>query len=49
MFLLYRVSLNEFASLLIKFGAVNAVNLDGGGSVTAIVNGTQVNYPGDRW
>ena len=30
-------------------GAVNAVNLDGGGSATMVVNNTVINYPSDFW
>ena len=41
------VTLYEFAELLIAFGIINAVNLDGGGSTTLVVNGTVVNYPSD--
>ncbi|ELU02036.1 hypothetical protein CAPTEDRAFT_91764 [Capitella teleta] len=41
------VNLNEFADYLISVGVVNAINLDGGGSVTAVVNGSLINYPGD--
>ena len=45
----YRVNLVEFAKLLKSYGAVNAINLDGGGSATFVVNGTVVNYPSDKW
>ncbi len=45
----FRASLYEFAELLLARGVVNAINLDGGGSVTAVVNDTLVNYPGDVW
>ncbi|XP_014671771.1 PREDICTED: N-acetylglucosamine-1-phosphodiester alpha-N-acetylglucosaminidase-like [Priapulus caudatus] len=41
------VNLWEFAQLLIELGAVNAVNLDGGGSATMVVNGSVINYPSD--
>jgi len=39
------VTLYEFAKLLLSFGIINAINLDGGGSSTLVVNGTVVNYP----
>ena len=39
------VTLYEFTELLLSFGIVNAINLDGGGSSTLVVNGTVVNYP----
>ena len=35
--------------VLLEYGIVNAVNLDGGGSATYTVNGTLVNYPSDTW
>jgi len=41
------VTLYEFTELLLKFGLINAINLDGGGSATMVVNGTVVNYPSD--
>eukprot|EP00794_Sanderia_malayensis_P011266 gene11266-12446_t len=41
------VNLLEFAELLKRHGAVNAINLDGGGSSTFVVNGTVINYPSD--
>lgn len=40
-------NLREFASLLKDLGFVNAINLDGGGSATSVINGTVVNYPSD--
>ncbi len=39
------VSLEELAALLRDAGAVEALNLDGGGSSTLVVNGTLVNRP----
>ena len=42
------VDLNGMAEVLLKLGAVNAINLDGGGSETALVNGSLVSYPSDR-
>jgi len=41
------INLYEFTELLLSFGLVNAINLDGGGSATLVVNGTVVNYPSD--
>ena len=41
-------NLHEMAQMMIQLGAVNAINLDGGGSSTAIENGTLVNYVSDR-
>lgn len=42
------IDLYSFASLLLKLGLVNAINLDGGGSATMVVNNTLVNYPSDE-
>ena len=36
----YGINLHDFAALLIEMGAVNAINLDGGGSSVAVANGT---------
>ncbi|KAK3761077.1 hypothetical protein RRG08_022481 [Elysia crispata] len=44
----YGVSLYSFADSLIELGIVNAINLDGGGSVTVLANGDLVNRPSDR-
>ena len=43
--------LNEFSDLFIELGAVLAMNLDGGGSTTAVLNGNVFNVPhcGDSW
>jgi N-acetylglucosamine-1-phosphodiester alpha-N-acetylglucosaminidase len=43
--------LYEFADLLIELGALHAMNLDGGGSTTAVYNGTVFNRPhcADSW
>ena len=49
LFIIFRVNLFDFASLLQSFGLVNAINLDGGGSATFVVNNTVVNYPSDMW
>jgi len=42
------MSLPELASLLLEFGASEAINLDGGGSTTMVVNGKLVNSPSDQ-
>ncbi|XP_071785884.1 N-acetylglucosamine-1-phosphodiester alpha-N-acetylglucosaminidase-like [Asterias amurensis] len=42
------VSLEEFAQLLKRNGVVNAINLDGGGSATYVINGTVVSYSTDE-
>ena len=39
------VSLEELATLMLEVGALEATNLDGGGSSTLVVNGTLVNRP----
>jgi len=44
-----RIDLYNFANLLLKLGLVNAINLDGGGSATMVVNNTVINYPSDEW
>ena len=41
------VNLYQMADLLISLGVVNAINLDGGGSVNVVENGTLINYPSD--
>ena len=41
------MSLHELALLMIELGAQDAINLDGGGSTTMVVNGTVVNRPSD--
>jgi Phosphodiester glycosidase len=41
------MSLTELAALLLEFGAVEAINLDGGGSTAMVVNGKIVNNPSD--
>lgn len=41
------MSLQELAKLMISLGAVDALNLDGGGSTTAVVGGRVVNSPSD--
>jgi hypothetical protein len=41
------VSLSELADMLLNLGATDAMNLDGGGSSTLVVNGVVVNAPSD--
>lgn len=41
------LSLEDLARLLIDLGAVEAINLDGGGSTAMVVQGKVVNYPSD--
>lgn len=42
------MSLYMLADLLLEFGAVEAINLDGGGSTTMVVNNKIVNRPSDQ-
>ena len=41
------MTLEELASVLIELGAVEAINLDGGGSTTLVVKGRILNHPSD--
>ncbi|MBP1661735.1 MAG: hypothetical protein H6P95_2927 [Candidatus Aminicenantes bacterium] len=41
------MTIAELAALLIELGAVEAVNMDGGGSTTMAVRGKVVNSPSD--
>jgi len=41
------LALDDLAKLLIELGAVDGINLDGGGSTAMVVKGTLVNYPTD--
>lgn len=41
------VTLDELANLMVRLGAYDAINLDGGGSSTMVVNGRIVNSPSD--
>ena len=41
------MSLAEFASLMLKLGVYEGLNLDGGGSTTMVINGRLVNHPSD--
>lgn len=43
------MSLAEAADLMIDLGAVEAMNLDGGGSTTFVVGGSVANRPSDRF
>lgn len=42
------MTLAELATLLLEFGAVDGINLDGGGSTTMVINGKLVNAPSDQ-
>lgn len=42
------LTLAELTDILLSFGAVDAANLDGGGSTTMVVQGKIVNSPSDR-
>lgn len=42
------LSLWEVATFLKSHGVINAINLDGGGSATVILNGTLASYPSDH-
>ena len=41
------MSLDELARLTIELGAIDAINLDGGGSSTMVIHGDIVNHPSD--
>lgn len=41
------MTLDELANLMVRLGAYDAINLDGGGSTTMVVNGRIVNSPSD--
>lgn len=41
------MTLQELAEYLLSLGAVDAINLDGGGSTTMVLDGTVVNKPSD--
>lgn len=42
------INLNELAALLLELGAIDAMNLDGGGSTTMFLDGKIVNKPSDK-
>lgn len=42
------MSLPALAELLLEFGAIGAINLDGGGSTTMVVSNKVVNHPSDQ-
>ena len=41
------MTIAELAALMLEFGCVEAINLDGGGSTTMVVEGKVVNTPSD--
>ncbi|XP_060028414.1 N-acetylglucosamine-1-phosphodiester alpha-N-acetylglucosaminidase isoform X2 [Erinaceus europaeus] len=42
------LNLWEMADFLLKQGVINAINLDGGGSATFVLNGSLASYPSDH-
>jgi exopolysaccharide biosynthesis protein len=42
------MNLNELAEMLLELGAIDAMNLDGGGSTTMFLGGKVVNQPSDK-
>lgn len=44
-----RMNLWEVADFLKKNGVINAINLDGGGSSTYVVEGSLASCPSDHW
>jgi exopolysaccharide biosynthesis protein len=42
------MTLEMLAGLLLEFGAVEAMNLDGGGSTTMVLHNKVVNRPSDQ-
>ncbi|KAM4601191.1 N-acetylglucosamine-1-phosphodiester alpha-N-acetylglucosaminidase isoform 1-T1 [Polymixia lowei] len=42
------MNLWEVAEFLKKYGVINAINLDGGGSSTYVINGSLASYPSDH-
>lgn len=43
------MNLWQVAKFLKEQNVINAINLDGGGSATYILNGSLANYPSDHW
>jgi len=41
------INLRDLTALLLSLGAENAINLDGGGSTTVVIDGIVSNYPSD--
>jgi exopolysaccharide biosynthesis protein len=41
------MSLDSLAELLMEFGAIDAINLDGGGATIMVLKGKVVNKPSD--
>jgi exopolysaccharide biosynthesis protein len=42
------ISLTDLAAYLLELGAIDAMNLDGGGSSTMVLDGKVVNHPSDK-
>ena len=43
----FTITLNEEADLMRSPGAIDAMNLDGGGSTSFVVDGQTINHPSD--
>ena len=43
------MNLREFADILVNHGFLEAINLDGGGSATTVINGVLSSLPSDHW
>ena len=41
------MAIAELEALMVEFGSVEAINLDGGGSTTMVIKGRVVNSPSD--
>jgi len=41
------MTLNELSEFMLFLGCYNALNLDGGGSTTLVINDKIINYPSD--
>lgn len=48
-YFILRITLSESVELLKKFDLINAINLNGAGAATLVINGTVVNHPSNTW